>query len=290
MYQLTNISTIKEILEKHQFSFSKTLGQNFLINPDVCPHMAEICGATEKDGVLEIGPGIGVLTAELAKHAKKIVSVELDERLLPVLKTTLSDFTNITIVHGDVMKLDLTTLFAKEFAQTENIYVCANLPYYITTPIIMMLLESHLPIRAITVMVQKEAAKRICALPSTREAGAVSAAVRYYCEPRIMFYVSRGSFLPSPNVDSAVIRLDLLEKPPVTVKSEKVLFSVIRACFMQRRKTIHNALSAGLALDKQDIAAILQAADIDARKRAEQLTLEQFAVIADAVANWKQEV
>ena len=208
MSQLSNIKTVREILSRHGFTFSKKLGQNFIINPSVCPRIAELGGAGPDVGVLEIGPGLGVLTWELASRAKKVVAVELDERLLPVLAETLAEFHNVTVIQGDVLKLDLKELMEREFAGME-VVVCANLPYYITSPIVMSLLEARLPVQAITVMVQKEAAERLCAEVGSRDAGAVTCAVTYYAEKEILFGVNRNSFMPSPNVDSAVIKLNV---------------------------------------------------------------------------------
>ena len=205
MQDLSNINTIKEILSAHGFTFSKSLGQNFLINPTVCPRMAEACGADENTGVIEIGAGIGVLTAELAKRAKKVVSLELDTRLIPVLAGTLEDFDNVEVLNADVLKTDLHELIASRFAGM-RVVVCANLPYYITSPVIMYLLESRIPIDAVTVMVQKEAAARLCAPVGSRDAGAVTVAVNYYADAKKLFDVSAGSFMPAPKVDSSVIR------------------------------------------------------------------------------------
>ncbi len=275
MGALTDISYIKDLLSRHGFSFSKKLGQNFLINPSVCPRMAQACGADKQSAVLEIGPGIGVLTKELATVANKVVAIELDDRLPPVLAETLSHFDNVKIVSGDVMKIDLPALLKEEFGDMP-IHVCANLPYYITSPILMLLLESRLPIEDITVMVQKEAAVRLSAAPGTRDCGAVSLAVQYYAEPSRLFGVSRGSFMPAPNVDSEVIHLAVRKTPPVTVDNEKRLFAVIRAAFGQRRKTLLNALTTA-GYTKDAIAAACAAANIPATARAEQLTLEQFA-------------
>ncbi|MEG1426854.1 MAG: 16S rRNA (adenine(1518)-N(6)/adenine(1519)-N(6))-dimethyltransferase RsmA, partial [Oscillospiraceae bacterium] len=245
MNNLSNQSYIKEIMRKNNMNFSKGLGQNFLINPTVCPQMAECSGGDENTGVIEVGPGIGVLTYELSQTAKKVVSIELDQRLLPVLAETLGDCPNVKIVNGDIMKIDLAALIQEEFSGLK-VAVCANLPYYITSPVIMRLLEERLPIQSITVMVQKEAADRLCALPGTRACGAISAAVRYYCEPEILFSVGRDSFMPAPKVDSAVIRLTVLQKPPVVASNEIFFFKLIKAAFGQRRKTIGNAVSFGL--------------------------------------------
>ncbi|MBQ5687193.1 MAG: 16S rRNA (adenine(1518)-N(6)/adenine(1519)-N(6))-dimethyltransferase RsmA [Ruminococcus sp.] len=279
MKRLSDIGTIKELLSRHGFSFSKALGQNFLVNPSVCPRMAESCGAGQGVGVLEIGPGIGVLTQELCQLADKVVAVELDKRLLPVLGETLAEFDNIRIVNADVLKLDLNRLIAEEFDGLE-VVVCANLPYYITSPVIMKLLEDRLPVKAITVMVQKEAAQRICAPVGSRESGAVTVSVNYYAEPELLFYVSAGSFMPAPKVDSAVIRRNILQEPPVDC-DRAAFFRVVKAAFSQRRKVIANSLSAGLGMSKADAAALLEQAGVAPNARAEQLSLQDFAAIAN---------
>ena len=245
MEQLTNISVIQALAEKHGFSFSKGLGQNFLINPSVCPRIAEMGGAEAGCGVLEIGTGFGVLTAELAKRADKVAAVEIDTRLLPVLDETLSEFDNVKIINQDILKTDVAALLQEEFGSMP-VSVCANLPYYITSPILMLLLESRLPITAITVMVQKETAQRLCAPVGTRESGAITVAVHYYGEPRRLFDVSRGSFMPAPKVDSAVIRIDVRKQPLDPELDEEFFFRMVRAGFSQRRKTVVNALSAYL--------------------------------------------
>lgn len=280
--RLTDVGYIRDLLERHGFRFSKKLGQNFLINPSVCPRMAQACGASPDSGVLEIGPGIGVLTRELAQAAGKVVAIELDDRLPPVLAETLAGHSHVKIVQGDCMKLDLHKLLADEFGE-RPVAVCANLPYYITSPIIMNLLESRLPITNITVMVQKEAAQRLCATPGTRQAGAVTLAVQYYAEAETLFSVSRGSFLPAPQVDSAVIRLTIRPTPPCAVKDEACLFRLIRAGFGQRRKTLLNSLTAA-GYTKQQLATALEAAGIPATARAEALTLEQFARLSDCLS------
>ena len=280
MKRLSDISTIKEILSKHGFTFSKSLGQNFLINPSVCPRMAEYAGAGAGVGVIEIGPGIGVLSNELCQLAYKVVAVELDKRLLPVLDETLAEYDNVKIVNADVLELDLKQLIEEEFAGME-VVVCANLPYYITSPVIMKLLEERLPVKAITVMVQKEAAQRICAKVGVRMCGAVTVAVNYYAEPELLFHVSAGSFMPAPKVDSAVIRLNVREKPPVDADKEK-FFAVVKASFGQRRKVIANSLSAGLGMGKEKVLAILERAGVPQNTRAEALRLEDFAAIANA--------
>jgi len=268
-----------EILRRHGFSFSKAKGQNFIVNPAVCPRMAAQCGATKADGVLEIGPGAGALTRALSDVAGKVVAVELDDRLLPVLEETLAGLDNITVIQGDILQLDLPALLEEHF-QGRPVHVCANLPYYITSPIIMRLLESRLPFAGITVMAQKEAADRLCAPMGARACGAVTAAVAYYAEARQLFNVSRGSFFPVPNVDSAVLRLTPRPAPPVDVPDEAFFFRLIRAAFNQRRKTAANAISAGLPLDKSAVLAAMARANIPPQARAETLTLEDYARLA----------
>lgn len=281
MQSLTDINVVRDVLSRHGFTFSKALGQNFLVNPSVCPQMAESCGA-DGQGVLEIGPGIGVLTAELAKRARKVVSLELDRRLLPVLAETLADFGNVEIVNEDVLKADLRAILEERFAGME-VSVCANLPYYITSPVIMRLLEERLPFRSIIVMVQKEAAERLCAPVGSREAGAVTVAVQYYARAEKLFSVSRGSFLPAPNVDSAVIRLQIRQAPAVAVTDEKKFFRMVKAAFGQRRKTALNAISAGMALQKGDVAAALEIAGLEGNVRAEKLSMEELAALCEAL-------
>lgn len=280
MNRLSDIGTIKDILSRHGFTFSKSLGQNFLINPSVCPRMAELSGAGKEVGVIEIGPGIGVLTNELCKLADKVVAIELDKRLLPVLEETLGEYDNLKVVNADVLETDLHKLIEEEFSGME-VVVCANLPYYITSPVIMKLLEDRLPISAITVMVQKEAAQRICAEVGSRQSGAVTVSVNYYAKPEMLFSVSAGSFMPAPKVDSAVIRLNVLDEPPVKVNDEKKFFSVVKASFSQRRKVISNSLSSGLSLDKSKTAEALEKSGVPLNARAEKLSLQNFADIAN---------
>ena len=280
--RLSDPSFIREVLTRHGFRFSKAMGQNFLVNPSICPRMAAECGADSCAGVLEIGPGLGVLTWELSQVAKKVVAVELDRRLFPVLEETLADCANVELVEGDVLKLDLAALIEEKFDGKE-ICVCANLPYYITSPIIMRLLESNLPLKSITVMVQKEAAQRICAQPGNRECGAVSASVWYHSEPEILFPVSRGSFLPPPKVDSAVIRLRLRTEPPVQVGDKEEFFKIVRAAFAQRRKTAANSIAAAGRFSKGQAEQALLAAGAEKNARAEQLSLEQLAALANSL-------
>ena len=280
MQNLCDISVIRSVLEKHGFNFSKALGQNFLINPSVCPRMAEYSLADENTGVIEIGAGIGVLTAELAKIAKKVVCVELDTRLLPILDETLADFDNIEIVNADVMKTDLKALIEEKF-QGMDVVVCANLPYYITSPVITMLLESRLPIKAVTVMIQKEAADRLCTPVGSRDSGAITVCTNYYAQVRQLFNVSRGSFMPSPNVDSTVIRLDIRENPAVEVSDEKKFFKMVKAAFAQRRKTALNSISSGMGLSKTQVADALRASGLDENVRAEKLTMQELATLCE---------
>lgn len=280
MNRLSDIGTIKDILSRHGFTFSKSLGQNFLINPSVCPRMAELSGADKGVGVIEIGPGIGVLTNELCKLADKVVAIELDKRLLPVLEETLGEYDNLKVVNADVLETDLHKLIEEELSGMA-VVVCANLPYYITSPVIMKLLEDKLPISAITVMVQKEAAQRICAEVGSRQSGAVTVSVNYYAKPEMLFSVSAGSFMPAPKVDSAVIRLNVLDEPPVKVNDEKKFFSVVKASFSQRRKVISNSLSSGLSLDKSKTAEVLEKSGVPLNARAEKLSLQNFADIAN---------
>lgn len=272
---LTNIGNIKDILIRHGFSFSKGLGQNFIINSEICPKIAENGNARAGFGILEIGTGIGVLTAELAKRADKVTAIEIDSRLLPILDETLAEFKNIKIINKDIMKCDLQKIIQNEFAGL-NVAVCANLPYYITSPVIMLLLESRLPIESITVMVQKEAAQRLCAKVGTRESGAITVGVNYFGTAKNLFNVSRGNFMPSSNVDSSVIRIDVDHNPRLNLEDEKFFFSVVKSGFSQRRKTVANALSSQMGIDKQIIYNALAAINLPETARIEQLNMEQL--------------
>jgi len=282
MNNLSDISVIRSVMERHGFNFSKALGQNFIINPSVCPRMAEMCGADENTGVIEIGTGIGVLTAELCKRAKKVVAIELDTRLLPVLSETLSEFDNFEVVNADVMKVDLHALIKEKF-EGLKIVVCANLPYYITSPVITMLLENNLPIEAVTVMIQKEAADRLCTPVGSRESGAITVCTNYYSVPKQLFNVSRGSFMPAPNVDSTVIRLDIRKEPAVKVSDEKKFFRIVKAAFAQRRKTVVNSVSSSLGIPKAQIISALEGAGLDANIRAEKLSMDDFANLCESL-------
>ncbi len=280
--ELTDLATIRALCEKYDFALSKGFGQNFIVNPGVPPKIVDAAGIDRSCGVIEIGPGIGVLTKEMARRAGKVVAVEVDKRLPPVLEETLAGFDNVKVVLQDVLKTDLKALAAQEFPGMK-VVVCANLPYYITSPIIIKLLEDKLPIDNITVMVQKEAAERLAALPGTRESGAVSCAVRYFAQPRMMFSVQAGSFYPAPKVTSAVVRMDIRPTPAVSVPDEKAYFALVRAAFGQRRKTAANSIAAGLGIPRPQVTAALEAAGLDPRVRPEQLTLEDFAAVDAAL-------
>lgn len=284
MYNLTDIGTIKDILNRHGFHFSKSLGQNFIINPSVCPKMASESGIDKNSGVIEIGTGIGVLTAELAKRAKKVVCIELDTKLLPILDETLKDFDNIEIVNQDVLKTDLAALIKEKFADMP-VYVCANLPYYITSPVIMTLLENRLPIEAVTVMVQKEAAERLCAQVGNRLSGAVTVAVNYYATAQKLFDVSAGSFMPAPKVNSSVIRLDIRKEPVTEINDEKLFFKIVHAAFGQRRKTAANSISAGAGISKDIVAKAIEECGFAPSVRAEGLSMTELALLSEKIGN-----
>ena len=285
MPTLTDLFTIRNLCARYDFALSKGFGQNFIINPGICPRIAEEAGIGPGWGALEVGPGIGVLTEQLCKRADKVVSIEVDKRLPPLLEETMADYDNFKLVLNDVLKVDLKALLAEEFGD-KPVAVCANLPYYITSPILMRLLEEKLPIENITVMVQKEAAQRLCAAPGTRDAGAISYAVAYYAEPKLLFTVQPGSFYPAPKVTSAVIRLNVRKTPAVEVPNgdEKAFFALIRAAFSQRRKTAANAISNGLQLPKAAVLSALEAAHLDPRSRPEQLTLQDYCALLAALA------
>lgn len=276
----------KEILEKYGFSFKKSLGQNFLIDPNILRNIVSHANLTENSGAIEVGPGIGALTEHLAREAKKVVSFEIDQRLLPVLEDTLSPYDNVTIVHSDILKADVVNVIEKEMPGIEDIMVVANLPYYVTTPILMKLLNDRLPIRGFVVMMQKEVADRITAQPGTKAYGSLSIAIQYYCTAEIAMIVPKTVFMPQPNVDSAVIRLIKHDTPPVKVIDEDFLFEVSRASFAQRRKTIFNNLQTGLVNGKQKKEIIMQAleeAGIEPTRRGETLSIQEFGELANCL-------
>lgn len=275
---LTSPKTIKEICAKFDFKFSKGLGQNFLLDENVLDKIVE--AAQIESGVLEVGPGFGVLTNKLAEKADKVVSVEIDRKLIPVLEYTLSEHDNVKIVEKDILKIDLHELIAEEFGKA-NISVAANLPYYITTPIITKLIEEKLPINNIVVMVQKEVAQRICASPGKKDYGAISVLCQYYTQPEIITTVPAGSFMPPPKVDSAVLNMKLRNKPPVTPKNEEYFFKVVKAAFAQRRKTLVNCLSNGLGTDKYVAVEAIRQCGLSADIRGERLSIKEFADLSD---------
>ena len=279
---LCDIHVIKEVLSRHGFHFSKSLGQNFLTAQWVPERIAAECGVDKNSCALEVGPGMGCLTNELSKQAEKVVAIELDRALFPVLEETLADCPNVEVVHGDVLKTDLSAICKEKFGD-KKVYACANLPYYITTPAISALLDSKM-FSGITVMVQKEVAKRICAKAGSSDYSAFSIYVQYYADAKILFDVPAGCFVPQPKVDSAVIRLNPLNTPSVSVKNEKLFFAIVRAAFNQRRKTLVNAISPafGGKLEKADILSLMKTCNLDERIRGEKLTLEEYAALADA--------
>jgi 16S rRNA (adenine1518-N6/adenine1519-N6)-dimethyltransferase len=273
------------ILEKYGFSFKKSLGQNFLIDTNILKRIVDFAGLNEEEtGAIEIGPGIGALTEQLARASKKVVAFEIDQRLLPILAETLSPYSNVKVIHQDVLKADVAKVMDEEFSDVKDVMVVANLPYYVTTPIIMKLLEEHLPIRGIVVMLQKEVADRISAKPGTKDYGSLSIAIQYYTKAETVMIVPKTVFVPQPNVDSAVIRLTRLEEPAVQVKDESFFFQVTRASFAQRRKTLLNNLTSQLPDGKQkkeEILAALHTSGIDPSRRGETLSLEEFARLSD---------
>ena len=278
---LCNRRNIEALLARHGFRFSKSMGQNFLIEDWVPRDTAEACGADESIGVLEVGPGIGPLTRELAKRAGKVVSVELDHRLYPVLAETMAGFDNFTLVEGDIMKQDLSALVAEHFDGLRPV-LCANLPYNITTPLLTNCVEAGC-FTSITVLIQKEVAQRICARPGSAEYGAFSLLMQYYTVPELLFTVPNTCFVPMPKVTSAVIRCITREKPPVSVRSEAMLWRTVKAGFALRRKTLVNSLQTGFSLSKQELARILNDCGLAADIRGERLALQEYARLSDAL-------
>ncbi len=274
------------ILEKYGFSFKKSLGQNFLIDTNILKRIVEFAELSKESGAIEIGPGIGALTEQLARSSKKVVAFEIDQRLLPILADTLSPYPNVKVIHQDVLKADVKEVIEEEFSETADLMVVANLPYYVTTPIIMKILEENLPIRGIVVMLQKEVADRISAKPGTKDYGSLSIAIQYYTKAETVMIVPKTVFVPQPNVDSAVIRLTKREKPAVDVKDEVFFFQVTKASFAQRRKTLLNNLTSQLPDGKQkkeEIILALNESGIDPTRRGETLSLEEFGRLSDAL-------
>lgn len=280
MEKLSNPQVTIEIIKKYDFAFQKRFGQNFLIDGRVIDKIIAAANITKEDTVLEIGPGIGTMTQYLAEAAGQVIAVEIDKNLLPIYEETLADYDNVTIINNDILKVDIHELIK---GKADKVKVVANLPYYITTPIIMGLFENHIPAESITVMVQKEVADRMQSGPGSKDYGALSLAVQYYAEPYIVANVPPNCFMPRPNVGSAVIRLTSWEKPPVTVRDEKLMFKLIRASFNQRRKTLQNGInnSPDLSFTKEQVVEALRAMELSETVRGEALTLEQFARLSD---------
>ena len=285
---LGNPKNTIEILQKYKFVFQKKFGQNFLIDEHVLEKIISAAGIGPDDFVVEIGPGIGTMTQYLAHAARGVAAVEIDKALIPILQDTLSAYDNVTVINEDVLKVDLKEL-AEKMNEGRPVKVVANLPYYITTPIIMGLFESHVPVESITVMVQKEVAERMQAGPGTKDYGALSLAVQYYAEPYIVANVPPNCFMPRPNVGSAVIRLQVHKNPDIRVKDESLMFRIIRASFNQRRKTLQNSLSHDpqLGISKEVVARILEEMGLSATIRGEALSLQQFAQFSDLVFTYK---
>lgn len=285
MASLGNVKNTTEILQKYHFNFQKKFGQNFLIDGNILDKIIESAQITKEDCVLEIGPGIGTMTQYLAEEAGEVVAVEIDKNLIPILQDTLSAYDNVTIINEDILKVDIHRI-VQERNGGKPIKVVANLPYYITTPIIMALFESHVPLKSVTIMVQKEVADRMQVGPGTKDYGALSLAVQYYAKPEIVARVPASCFMPRPNVDSTVIRLTRYEKPPVDVENEAYLFAVIRASFNQRRKTLANGLTnaGNLGVNRQMVEKALAEMGLSPTIRGEALTLEQFAELSNCLS------
>lgn len=288
MASLGNPGNTAAILQKYKFSFQKKYGQNFLIDSHILDKIIDAAGVGEEDFVLEIGPGIGTMTQYLCEHAREVAAVEIDKHLIPILEETLSGYENISVIHQDILKVDILAL-AQEKNGGKPIKVVANLPYYITTPIIMELFESHVPLESITIMVQKEVAERMQAGPGTKDYGALSLAVQYYSRPEVICHVAPNCFMPRPKVGSAVIRLSRYEDPPVRAEDERFLFRLIRASFNQRRKTLVNGLNNApdIPVSKEQIAEALLELGVDTNIRGEALTLEQFAKLSDILQKYR---
>lgn len=281
MATLGNGKKTAEIIEKYRFSFQKKFGQNFLIDSNILEKIVDSAELTEQDCVLEIGPGIGTMTQYLAEQAREVIAVEIDKNLIPILEETLGDYDNVTVINEDILKVDINRI-VQERNGGRPIKVVANLPYYITTPIIMALFEKHIPLQSITIMVQKEVADRMQVGPGTKDYGALSLAVQYYSKPEIVARVPASCFMPRPNVDSTVIRLERYDEPPVEVADESYLFAVIRASFNQRRKTLINGLTnaGNLGVSRPDVEKVLAEMELSPTVRGETLTLEQFAELS----------
>lgn len=281
--EIASIQRTRELLEKHGFSFKKSLGQNFLIDRNILEKIVRVANVTNESGVIEIGPGFGALTEKLAQQADKVVAFEIDNRLLPILDETLAEYDNVTIIHSDVLKADLHAAINTYFKNGQDLIVVANLPYYVTTPILMKLLEEKLPIRGIVCMLQKEVAERLSAQPNTKQYGSLSIAVQYYAQVETSFLVPNTVFIPKPNVESAVIKMTLHKQPPYEVDDERLFFEIVRAAFGKRRKTLVNNLADHFKkeISKQEIETLLLNAGIDPKRRGESLTISEFVTLAN---------
>lgn len=279
----------KEILQKYGFTFKKSFGQNFLIDQNILRNIVGHAMITEESGVIEIGPGIGSLTEQIAKQAKKVVAFEIDPRLIPILEETLTPYPHVTVLLQDVLKANVKEVIEREFEGIEDIMVVANLPYYVTTPILMKLLTEELPIRGIVVMIQKEVADRLSAVPGTKDYNSLSIAVQYYADVETVMNVPKTVFIPQPNVDSAVIRLTMRKEPPVHVQDTEFLFALVRASFANRRKTLWNNLVTFFGKEQKDeLATLLEQVNIDPKRRGETLTIEEFAVLSETLLPLKK--
>lgn len=277
-------SRTKEILKKYSFAFKKSLGQNFIIDPNILENILKHAGVDKSAGVIEIGPGIGALTEQLAIHADKVVAFEIDQRLLPILQDTLQNYSNIEVLHQDILKADVHQVIKEQFEENQPIHIVANLPYYITTPILMKLLRDRLPLESITVMIQKEVAERMAAKPNTKSYGSLTIAIQYYTNAKVVMNVPKTVFNPQPNVESSILKLELRDEPAVLVKDEDFFFGVMKASFAQRRKTLRNNLANHLQeMDKETLQKVLDRVEIDGGRRGESLTIEEFARLADGL-------
>lgn len=283
-------SRTREILSKYDLQAKKSLGQNFLIDVNILKNMLSYAGINKQAGVIEVGPGIGALTEQLAINAHKVIAFEIDQRLLPILKEELSPYQNVQIIHQDILQANVKDIIKQHFDDGQDVFVVANLPYYITTPIIMRILEEKLPIVNITVMLQKEVAERIIAQPNDKNIGSLSIAVQYYTIPEIVMHVPSSVFIPKPKIDSAILRLTMRDEPPVHVENEPFFFAVVRACFMHRRKTIKNNLSRYFKgeIPSETIQQILQNCQIEGTRRAESLSMSEFARLANQLYSIRQ--
>ncbi len=285
---IATVSKTLEIIKKYDFHIKKSLGQNFIVDTNILHKMIENAGITDETMVIEIGPGIGSLTEQLAKKAKKVIAYEIDQSLIPILQDTLKQYHNIKIIHEDILKVNVRKMIDEESHDCRDIVVCANLPYYITTPILMNLLEQKLPIERFCVMMQKEVARRLCGGPKTKEYNALTIAIQYYTVPKIVINVPHTVFIPKPNVSSAVLKLEVRKKPVVEVIDEKFFFKVVRGSFIQRRKTIYNNLKQSLSIEPNYLLKALEMVQINPSTRGEALTIEQFALLSDELLKYKK--